>query len=347
MEYYIQLDIKTAFLNGEVEEELYTQQPKGYIKKGEEHLVCRLLKSLYGLKQASRNWNKEHTKFLELIGFKQLRSEDCIYFHEVKQIITLVYVDDLLITGNNDENIKWTKEKLFSKYKVRDLRKANWILGIKIDYNNEVIFLSQQVYVNKLLKRFGMDKSKHMATPIVKQICEHGDHLEFKDNNLYRQVIGTLLFLANSTRPDISYAISYLSRYVQKPLNHHWISLKRIMRYLVGTKQFGLFYSYNTEKCLYAYIDAAYANNSEDRKSTTGCVVYYNNTPIAWSRKKQQVIATSSTEAEYMALCYGFKNILWLRNVLSELKLLSKEPTIVYEDNHGQKWFKYEKIKAY
>ena len=312
------------------------KQPKGFIKPGNEHLVCKLNKSLYGLKQASRNWNKNLTDSLLSMGFFQLLSEDCIYYNKNKQVYIVVYVDDLIITGINLININWLKEQLIKIYKVRDLGKAHWVLGIKLDYCENGIVMHQEVYSNKLLSKFEMLNAKSMSTPMTSDIYSDGKDKNFENNTLYRQVIGTLLFLSNCTRPDINFAVSYLSRFVENPKQYHWVAVKRILRYINVTKSLGLLFKYGNNGELTAYIDAAYANNINDRKSTSGFIAYYNGCPISWYSKKQQIVATSSTEAEYVALSLGFKTILYLRNILLELNLFDETKSIpLMEDNQA------------
>lgn len=345
-----QMDVKTAFLNGDLEETVYMEQPDGFIKPGNEDLVCLLKKAIYGLRQASRQWFAK--MYLFLVGWMGLKpnvADECVYTGEVlgALVIIALYVDDLLIASPSMETMNRVKRELSKRFQMKDLSEARMVLGFEIhrDRSKRQLYLTQSAYTRKVLERFGMLQCKPMDTPM-----DSGADLTKVEEPLtnipYRQVIGCLMYLSVGTRPDISFAVSKLAKYVEKPGETHWKAVKRVLRYLNGTRSLGLTYGTTTDTQLYGYVDSDWAGDTSNRKSTSGYVFMMCGAPVSWSSRQQEVVALSSAEAEYVSLCSGTKEAIWLRRLWSgignasglhvdESVTLMVEPTTVYVDNQG------------
>jgi hypothetical protein len=322
------IDISTAFLNGLIEEEIYIDPPEGLKDKFKERQVLKLNKALYGLKQASRSWNKTLVNFLLDLGFIQLTTDTCIFYNEF--IIVAIYVDDIVIMGKDKVMILDFKKEISNKFKTKDLGDLRYILGITIERNQDRILINQKNYIEKLIDRFkNLKDSKELDIPLQpnhKLTSDLNDETEelrnLIDPTIYRQAIGSLIYLMTCTRPDISYSVSTLSRFMQEPRELHWRFLKRLLRYVKTTSEYSLVYSRSTptETKIIGYTDSDYAGSVEDRKSTSGYAFKYGNCLISWNSSKQKTVSLSSTEAEYIGLTTAVKEIIWLRQLLCELK---------------------------
>jgi hypothetical protein len=336
-----QIDISTAFLNGELEEEVFIEPPDGFKGQIENNQVLKLHKALYGLKQAPRAWNKKLVSTLREFGMKQCIADSCIFFK--KDLFVAIYVDDIIITGTI-ESIREFKKFMSEKFKMKDLGKLNYILGIKVEYGTEgVMRLNQKHYISKMIEKFEMQSSKESDIPIqpnhnlTRDLNDEKEVLrELVDVQKYRKVIGSLIYLMTCTRPDISYAVGVLSRYMQEPRELHWRCLKRVLKYLKATQDYSLVYKNSKEKEieLSGFTDSDYAGSLEDRKSTSGFVFKYGKCVISWNSSKQKTISLSSTEAEYIGLATAAKEALWLKHILIELDRSPKK-TIIYCDNQS------------
>ena len=250
--YVQQMDVKTAFLNGELDEEIYMRQPPGFEAKGNESLVCKLQKSLYGLKQSPRQWNITMNRFLNVIGFKNCTADSCIYMKRVenKMIMIALYVDDLIIGSDCPHLMKETKGKLNNRFDMKDLGKLRFCLGIEVLWNkNGSCGLRQTSYVLETLEKFNMSDCKPVSTPMVsglklsKQMCANTDEEKFEMAKVpYRSAVGSLIYMVTGTRPDIAVAVGEVSKYLENPGPQHWMAVKRILRYLKGTFDYGLLY---------------------------------------------------------------------------------------------------------
>lgn len=318
-----QMDVVTAFLNGDLKEKVYLKQPKGFEEKGKEGHVCLLKKAIYGLKQAPRAWYEKLNKVLLDIGFKRCETEPCVYRrkkHDCMMIIA-VYVDDILIFWNNEKERIELKKELQRKFEMKDLGEVDVFLGMKIKCQDNSIQLNQTEYLERILKKFGMSSCKSVKTPV-----ESGIKLvKPQDKNYippielpYRELIGSLMYLAVCSRPDISYAVSYLSQFNSCYDKTHWAAAKRVLRYLNATKEFGLTFKKTGNK-LVGYVDADHAGDVCDRKSYTGFVFTLGGGPIAWESRKQTTVALSSAESEYVALSEGCRESAFLTALLAEL----------------------------
>ena len=330
-----QMDVKNAYLNGKIDRDIYMCNIPGY-SENNNNKVLKLNKSLYGLKQAGRLWNEEFCKFMKEVGFKQSRADPCVFYND--KTIVCLYVDDITMAGS-DEDIKNFKEKLKSKFKMEDMGELNDLLGIKIVQQDDKIILNQVGYINKILNKFNMAHCKPVSTPLIPNENIHEFRKCNEDENPpqgYRELIGSLLYLANGTRPDIAFAVNQLSQYVTSPTLQHWTALKRILRYIQGTKSINLeFKKFNAKKVqVEAYSDASYGSG-KDRKSVSGIFITINNCPIIWSSRKQTITAQSTVEAEYVALSEASKQIAWVSQMLEELGIKYEKPIKMNEDNQG------------
>ena len=337
------LDVDTAFLNGELEEEIYMRLPEGL--RGDSGRVVRLRKGLYGLKQASRQWYKALDKVLVAIGFVQSRADPCIYVYERagKRVMMAVYVDDFVIADNDIELREKVKRELAVHFKLKDLGDLHWCLGLRVtrDRARRELSLDQEGYILDMLELFRMSDCKPCDTP--EQVNLHLPKHELDNNNNgnankhpYREAIGKLMYCMVCTRPDIASAVRAVSKHLCSYGDVHWTAVKRIMRYLKGTSSMRL--RYGGERVgdgLVGYADADWGNDKDERKSVTGYVFMHAGGPVSWCSRGQRTVALSSTEAEYMSLSEACREVTYLRLLLSELKHMQHGATTVYEDNQG------------
>ena len=320
-----QMDVKTAFLNGELQEEIYMEQPEGFVLKGHENKVCKLIKSLYGLKQAPKQWHEKFDHVIVQNGFKIHESDKCVYskFNQKGGIIICLYVDDMLIFGTNLEVVKETKCFLTSKFEMKDLNEAEVILGIRIIRNNNSITLSQSHYIEKVLKKFNCFDNAPVSTPFDPNIRLYKNTGRAVDQIEYARVIGCLMYVMTSTRPDIAFAVGRLSRYTSCPSDLHWHAVKRILKYIKKTLDYGLSYSgYPT--VLEGFTDASWITDYEDHTSTSGWIFTLGGGAISWASKKQTLITDSTMASEFVALAACSKEAEWLRHLLLEIPLWPK-----------------------
>ncbi|CAJ2633078.1 unnamed protein product [Trifolium pratense] len=334
-----QMDVKSAFLNGHIEEEVYVAQPPGYEVKGQEFKVYRLKKALYGLKQAPRAWNKRIDKFLNEIGFKKCVTEHGVYIKKDAAkgvIIICLYVDDLLITGSNESYISELKGDLKEEFEMTDLGLMTYFLGIEFLRNEQGILMHQTRYASEILKKFEMDKCNVALSPTeprsqLTKCAEEGD----VDPTFYRKLIGSLRYLCN-TRPDLAYSVGIASRFMERPKGSHLIAVKRILRYVKWTINYGIMFpasDRDKEFKLVGYTDSNWCGDHEDRKSTAGYMFFYGGSPISWCSKKEPVVALSSCEAEYIAASLSTCQAIWLKNLIEEISQDRCETVTLKIDN--------------
>ncbi|GJV44213.1 zinc finger, CCHC-type containing protein, partial [Tanacetum coccineum] len=327
-----QMDVKTIFLNGDLEEEVYMKHPEGFVMSGNEHKVCKLVKSLYGLKQVPKQW---HQKFDEVVlssGFLLNQSDKCVYSKfdsSDRGIIISLYVDDMLIFGTDQNQVDKTKKFLSSRFSMKDMGEADVILGIKIKRENKGIVITQSHYIEKILKKFNREDCSPVSTPMdpVEKLKpntgKHVDQLE------YSRAIGCLMYAMTSTRPDIAYAVGRLSRFTSNPSRQHWQAITRVFKYLKGTMNYGLSYV-GYHSVLEAYSDASWINHVEDSSSTSGWVFLLGGCTISWASKKQTCITGSTIESEFVALAAAGKEAEWLRNLIHEFPIWPKPIAPIY-----------------
>ncbi|GKB80230.1 retrotransposon protein, putative, ty1-copia subclass [Tanacetum coccineum] len=268
-----QMDVKTTFLNGDLEEEIYMNQPEDFIAPGQEGKVCRLVKSLYGLKQAPKQCNQKFDHTMLESGFKINECDKCVYVKDTSSgyVILCLYVDDMLIVGNYDKIIRSTKDMLKSKFDLKDMGLADVILGIKIIRTQNGLVLSQAHYVDKILNTHNAGDSGQARTPIDTSL-----HLS-KNKGLgvaqlkYSRIIGMLMYLMTGTRPDLAYVVSRLSRYTSNPSYAHWKAITRVLHYLRYSRDYRQHYDRHLA-VIEGYIDANWISDIKDSRSTSGYV---------------------------------------------------------------------------
>jgi hypothetical protein len=337
------LDIKGAFLNATLEERIYMRQPEGFNDKTGR--VCRLIKTIYGLKQSGRNWNLRLDNTLTKHGFKRLESDHCVYIRHIGDAtaILFVWVDDILICANSVAELEKVKSTLEGEFEVKFLGLPRFYLGIEVtrERSTNSISLSQSTYVNDLLHRFKMDQSTPVSTPMNPSVslAKHDSPVDQASSSYYAVAIGSLLYAAMCTRPDIAFAVNTLAQFTSNPGEEHWTAVKRVMRYLKGTHDYSLTYSSQGEKDwstdVVGYSDADWGSDHVDRKSISGYTFMIGDASISWSSKKQATVALSSTEAEYVAASHATTQAIWLRQLLKELRFPQSKSTIIRCDNQS------------
>ena len=340
------MDVTTAFLNGQLDCEIFMEQPEGFEDASNPDYVCRLKKGLYGLKQSARCWNATLDKYLQSRGYHPNDADECVYTKTIKQddgrisfIVLGVYVDDIIPISNDLKLLAVEKAALCNRFDMVDNGEISYCLGLSIkrDRKNKVITISQANYIDNVLKKFGMENCKPVATPLepgVKYYKITEEDTKF-DTNTYQRAIGSLTYAAICTRPDISAAVGALSQFMTNPSETHWTGVKRILRYLRGTSNYGLVYDGSGYNELYGFSDADWAGDVNTRRSTSGYVNKFGNSTITWCSRRQATVAKSSTEAEYVSLSAATQEIIWLRRLFDSLGVHSDSPTKIYEDNQG------------
>jgi hypothetical protein len=341
-----QMDVATAFLNGNLEEEIYMRQPEGTIRPGDEHLVWRLKRSIYGLKQSSRAWYKELDAFLRSIGFKCCESDASVYVQLFDDgiVIVVVYVDDLLIAASR-HLLQGIKDKLSGRFEMTDLGHANWLLGMEIkrDRVQRTVSLGQAAFAKDILERFNMSDCNPADTPMSLEKLssdmspaskEEEEHMAMVP---YRSAVGSMMYLMICSRPDLATAIGILSQYMASPGPQHWTAAKRVLRYIAGTVDKVLVLGGRPKGglVLTGYADADWAGDIDRRRSTSGFCFSLGRGCITWSSKRQSAVALSTLEAEYISIGTAVREVLWLRAFLAELHHPQETATVIKEDNQG------------
>jgi len=315
----LQLDVATAFLNGEVEEELYIKEPRGY-ERGPPGLVCRLRKALYGLKQAARAWYYKLRATLERAGFVICEADECLFKRGADGddvCYILIYVDDLLIAARTMAHAEAGQAVMTDAFKCKTMGPPSYFLGLHVDRDvkGQALRLHQRQYVATLLTRFGLTDANPVLLPMGAgvHLAKQGVRLDAALAKVYQTLVGALLYLSTSTRPDIAYAVERLTRFVAAPTEEHLAAGKVVLRYLKWSADFGLCYTGKGE--LHGYCDADFSADRDTRRSTSAMVYLYDGAAIALSSKLQPSVAASTTEAEYIAAAVATKEGLWLRRV--------------------------------
>lgn len=362
------MDVSTAFLNGLLEEDIYMKIPDGLrVAHGQDGMVCKLHRSLYGLKQSGRAWNQHLHNTLKGFGFEATHSDPCLYVLRAESIAIaylLVFVDDLLIIACNSEVLLRIKTDLLSAYKMTDLGRVRLFLNLCIEYDleNGILLIQQAKYTADLVARHGQPSARPISTPAVSDskklpVHVHPDLAMPYTGDNYRQLVGELLYLALASRMDISFSVSALARFNSRPEIKHWKAAQRVVRYLSGTINWGLRYVRDQSRPFSIFVDANYGCNLFDtcscnpsdlitlespvctfRRSTSGYLGLLAGGAVLWRSKLQRVTAKSTSEAEYMAACMATQEALWVRSLFKELDVDERfcpDPTCLYEDNTG------------
>ena len=340
----LQLDVKTAFLNGDLEEELYMAQPEGFISRGHEEKVCKLKRSLYGLKQASRAWNLKFHGFLTSFGFVRSSSDQCIYVLNEEKCLTVIaiWVDDGLICSSHSSKLVSVVDFLAKQFEMTS-GPADCFVGIQIarDRLKKTIHISQENYIKRLLEKFGLSNCKTRVVPAdpFSRLSKGFDSDVSTCPTLmepFREAVGSLIYAVTCTRPDIAFAVSQVSQFSSSPTQAHWEAVKRIFSYLNGTASHGIvFGSSDSRNELVAYTDADFASNLDDRRSTTGIVLLLNGGPVSWKSQRQKCVSLSTTESEYVAAATASKEVVWMRRLLQDFCLQESTPTTLFCDNQS------------
>ncbi|KAJ9535118.1 hypothetical protein OSB04_un001804 [Centaurea solstitialis] len=329
------LDVKTAFLHGELKETVYVSQPEGYIKKGNEHKVYRLTKALYGLRQAPRAWNTKLDGILKSMKFQKCMKEPSVYRKNegANLLILAIYVDDLFVTGTNLNMIKRFKSEMSMNFEMSDLGRLTYYLGIEVKQDESGITINQEAYARRILKEVGLEDCNPTHIPLEpgNKLTKAEDEPEI-DPTQYRKVVGCLRYLLQ-TRPDMAYAVGVVSRYMQSARESHGGAIKHILRYLRGTTGYGIKYERMGQNQLIGYSDSSHNVDPDDGKSTTGHIFYYGSSPITWCSQKQDTVALSSCEAEFMAATATACQAIWLQDLLGEIMNKAQEKVVLRVDN--------------
>lgn len=350
------MDVQTAYLNAPLKEKVYMSQPEGFEEGDRESIVCLLLKALYGLKQSGREWHTHLDAFVLTLGFKRCKFDPCVYIKKSRSgnlILLSVYVDDIPSAYYRCDAAEWAeiKQAFFTKYKIKFLGEADWFLNMRItrDRVTRRLWLDQQAYVETILDDFGFDESKSVAAPGAQEELSRAGAPSTAEETArmrlipYRKAVGSLNYLANSSRPDIAHAVNYAAQYSQNPGESHWRAVKTILRYLAGTKNYALCFaadsaaaapasankasiqspgrnSFSSSSPLRAFADANWGGCPDTRRSTTGWIVLLGADLLDWQSRKQTTVALSTCEAEYMAISAAAQAVTWTRGFLAEIE---------------------------
>ena len=332
------VDVKTAFLYGKLDEELYMEQPEGFIRKGQERKVMRLKRAIYGLKQAALQWWRALDKSMAAMGFRRTTSDSGIFVLNAPnrpRVIVIVYVDDAIFMGADERAVNLSKASFMKAWECRDLGNTEEFLRMKIHRYKNTIALEQKDYLKKVLARFNMTNAKSVPTPLPSGYMPmpNAGPVNEQLRTRYQQVIGSLLYLMLGTRPDIAFAVTKLSQFAANPTEDHLNKAMYICRYLVGTQDYHLVYGQRSEGFM-AYADADWGSDPNTRRSISGHLVYLGGAAISWLSRAQKTVALSSTEAEFMSLSDASRQLVWINSLMSELNMPVKAIPL-YGDNQG------------
>ncbi len=274
------------------------------------------------------------------MGFVQTSSDPCLYISSKEELfIIAIYVDDILLATKSKKRMENVKSMLAAQFEVKDLGDSQYLLGVSIIQNHteKSVWIGQPTYTLNVLEKFGLKDAKSVATPVCtgSKLAKATEKDELVDEQLYQSAVGSLQYLSTMTRPDITFAVSNIAKYCSKPTKEHWIAVKRIMRYLKGTHNYGLLYTKSNSSRYIGFSDSDWAGDVDDRKSTSGYIFQVGGTSVSWKSRKQSCVALSTAEAEYVALSQAAQEAIWLRQLDTDLQGTSSEPTVIYEDNQS------------
>ena len=336
-----QWDIKSAFPNAPLDEEIYVIQPTGFEDKLFPQKVCKLQKALYGLKQSARQWYKHLCQLLGKLGFKPITSDQAIFVNLQKQMIVTSHIDDLLIFAKDINIIQELKSNLSKEVDISDLGSISYYLGIEVNRNRKEkeLVMSQTKFLRELLKKFGKEDLKPSKIPCIVnlRLDKHEGQASEQHINLYQQQVGSLMYLMTNTRSDITFAVNQCARYMSNPGPDHFKSLNYIWKYLLNSINYELVFNNKEKPILQGFADADWGGDYPTRKSTTGYVFTFGNTTTSWASKLQKTVALSSCEAEYMALKDAIKEYFWLNYIFDQIVMLSdfKSENILFTDSQS------------
>ncbi|CAL1390068.1 unnamed protein product [Linum trigynum] len=329
-----QMDVKNAFLHGDLEEVIYMERLPGY-NVGKPGQVCLLHRSLYGLKQAPRAWFAKFQSTIRSMGYSQSLNDPSLFIRSTPHglVLLLLYVDDMIISSTDSAGIQKPKDGLSSAFRIKDLGELSFFLGLEVSRNSTGILLSQRKYIGDLLDDHNFSECHPVSTPMelnLKLSSQSGAQLA--DGRQYRSIVGSLIYLS-ATRSDISYAVQIVSQFMANPTVDHLAVVHRILRYLKGTQDLGIHFPIGGPAKLSAYSDSDYAGCIDTRRSTSGWCVRFGEAFISWRCKKQDKVSKSSTEAEYRSMSEVVSELEWLHRLLKDFSVHSALPMDLFVDN--------------
>ena len=329
-----QMDVSSAFLNGDLSEELYMKQPEGFIENCKSKLVCKLSKAIYGLKQFPKCWNSSLDSYLKDLKFLQSSSDPCIYTSISDGVLCIIaiYVDDIIIACKSLDYLAKIKLALSTRYKMKDLGELHYFLGVNIVQDVGKFFINQSTYAKALLQKFGFENCKPVSTSVdisMGGVLEKAsDEAELFDCELYQSAVGSLLYLSTKTRPDITFFVCNVAKFCSKPTTKHWTAVKRIFCYIKGTCDLGILYDGQNSGYCVGYSDADWAGDRSDRKSTSGYCYILGSGLVSWRTSKQSCVALSTAGG-------AAKEAIWLKRLLTDLDFGINAPMVINEDNQS------------
>lgn len=329
--------MNNAFLHGNLTDDVYMAQPPGFSDLNFPSYICKLQKSIYGLKQAPRTWYIALHASLRSMGFSATKSDASLFVYHANGVRAyfLVYVDDLILTGNTPEFLHKVASTLADTFSLKDLGSLSYFLGVEVLRSQSTCTLSQRKYVTDILAKFNMLDCKPVQTPLSTSVSlTLEDGTPPADASLYRTAMGSLQYLL-FTRLDIAFAVNKLSQFMHAPSETHWGAVKRLLRYLNGTRQVGITYRQSSPLTLHCFTDADWGGNLDDRISTGAYITFLGSNPVSWCSRKQRSVSRSSTESEYRAIAVAASEVQWIRSLLSELHFPCSMPSVIYSDNIG------------
>ncbi|CAI5464814.1 unnamed protein product [Closterium sp. Yama58-4] len=359
--FIIQMDISTAFLNGILEEDVYMTQPPGY--EDGTGRVCKLKKNIYGLKQAPRCWYQKLAAVLEEMGFRTSSCDESLFLkgEGEKLVLFLVYVDDILLFSSSMKEIQKVQQQLMENFKCKNLGEVKYYLGMHVerDPDHRWLKLHQEKFIKELGEKYGIENERKVATPLPAEFklvkAAEDEGVEAEEQQQFQSLVGSLLYTALHTRPDISFSVGQLARVVQNPSEEQVDAAERVVKYLNSHPSIGVQYSASAQVkqkgvevlkekgerlgegklFLTCFTDATWASEKEDSSSVGGYICVVGGGPVSWRSKKQTETALSSVESEYMAMFHGVKEVIWLRRLLEEIGQEQKVATPLFCDSKG------------
>ncbi|KAK8926585.1 hypothetical protein KSP39_PZI019006 [Platanthera zijinensis] len=332
-----QLDVKNAFLYGEIDKDIFMDQPLGFVSEVHPDYVCKLRKALYGLKQAPRAWYGKIAEYLQFCGYLASNSDSSLFIKKKGElsVLVLLYVDDMIITGNSEEEVARLRAELAIRFEMKDLGELHHFLGLEVERKESGILICQKGYAERIVNQFGLVEGKTCSTPMDQGLKLRRDEGRvLPDPLVFRALIGSLIYLT-ITRPDIAYAVGRVSRFMAEPRKSHLVAAKNILKYVKATSDMGLLYRRDASFSLLGYTDADYGGDSDDRRSTSGYVFTCGSAGISWCSKKQDSVSVSTTEAEYKASALAAREAIWLRRLVDDVHEEVQGPTLLRGDNES------------
>ena len=329
-----QMDVKSAFLNGILNEEIYVEQPKGFVDQSFPNHVFKLTKALYGLKQAPRAWYDKLSSFLLSKGFHRGSNDKTLFLKNVNSdlIVAQIYVDDIIFGSTNETYAYEFSNFMKNEFEMSMMGELTFFLGLQVIQHEKGIFINQGKYARELIKKFGLENAKTENNPCSTSLKLKVDECgETVNATLYRSMIGSLLYLCSS-RPDLMYATCACARYQSNPKVSHLKAVKRILKYVKGTLDLGVYYTNDTNCVITGFSDSDWAGNEADRKSTSGVCCFIGNNLVSWSSKKQNCISISTAEAEYVSAGHCATQLLWLKSMIKDYGI-NQETMVMLCDN--------------